>query len=169
MIQWWLWTQRRRSSIRFDVDEEVITTVVALDPAVISPLVRGFYTVVMSSLMFQIWSHTWETRWAWVTDDSTSRGEDHEDVTPLDAPTDPPTTIQGLMTRVRVRQLKLKVSLFLSDSFRDYENRLLPNDVIILRNIKEDHEVLGERHRGGGRPTRTSKSRERSSPSWVQI
>ena len=62
------------------------------------------------------------------------------------------------MTRARMRQLNLEVSSFLSDSFHTFENRLLPNDVILLRNIGEGHEGL--RERGGnddqqGRPTET--------------
>ena len=48
-----------------------------------------------------------------------------------------------------MRQLNLEVSSFLSDPFHIIENRLLPNDVILLRNIGEGHEELGERHRGG--------------------
>ena len=52
-------------------------------------------------------------------------------------------------------QLNLEVSLFLSDHFHTFENRLLPNNVIFLRNIREGHEELGD---GGkddqqGRPT----------------
>ena len=42
----------------------------------------------------------------------------------------------------------LEVSSFLSDSFYTFENRLLPNDVILLRNIGVGHEGL--RGRGGG-------------------
>ena len=53
------------------------------------------------------------------------------------------------MTRARMRQLNLKVSSFLNDPFHTFENRLLPNDVILLRNIGEGHEELGERYRGG--------------------
>ena len=34
-----------------------------------------------------------------------------------------------------MRQLNLEVSSFLSDPFYTFENRLLPNDVILLRNI----------------------------------
>ena len=51
------------------------------------------------------------------------------------------------------------MSSFLSDHFHTFENRLLPNDVILLRNIGEGHEGL--RGRGGGdddqqgRPTGT--------------
>ena len=75
----------------------------------------------------------------------------------MDVPADPPTVMQGPMTRARMRHLNLEVSSFLSDPFHTFGNRLLPNDVILLRNIGEGHEELGERHRGGedqqGRPT----------------
>ena len=47
-----------------------------------------------------------------------------------------------------MRQLNLEVSSFLSDHFHTFENRLLPNDVILLRNIGEGHEGL--RGHGGG-------------------
>ena len=63
-----------------------------------------------------------------------------EDITPLDVPADPPTVMQGPMTQARMRQLNLEVSSFLSDPFYTFENRLLPNDVILLRNIGEGHE-----------------------------
>ena len=67
--------------------------------------------------------------------------------------------MQGPMTWARIRQLHLEVSSFLSDPFHIFENRLLPNDVIFVRNIGEDHEGL--RGCGGGdvdqqgRPTGT--------------
>ena len=82
-----------------------------------------------------------------------------EDITSSEVPADPPTVMQGPMTRARKRQLNLEVSSFLSDTFHTFENRLLPNDVILLRNIGEGHEGL--RGRGGheddqqGRPTET--------------
>ena len=80
-----------------------------------------------------------------------------EDITPSDVTADPPTVMQGPMIRARMRQLNLEVSSFLSNPFHTFENRLLPNDVILLRNIGEGHEELGERYRGGedqqGRPT----------------
>ena len=50
--------------------------------------------------------------------------------------------MQGPMTRARMRQLNLEVSSFLSDPFHIFENRLLPNDVILLRNIGVGHEGL---------------------------
>jgi hypothetical protein len=59
-------------------------------------------------------------------------GEDDEDITPLDAPADPPTIMQGPMTRARMRQLNLEVSSFLSDHFHTFENKLISNDVILL-------------------------------------
>ena len=61
------------------------------------------------------------------------------------------------MTRAQMRQLNLEVSSFLSDHFHTFENILLPNDVIFLRNIGEGHEELGGRDGGKydqqGRPT----------------
>ena len=67
------------------------------------------------------------------------------------------TVMQGPMTQARMHQLNLEVSSFLSDPFHTFENRLLPNDVILLRNIGEGYEELGERYRHGedlqGRPT----------------
>ena len=91
------------------------------------------------------------------------RGGD-EGITPLDAPDDPPNNKQdppnnkqGPMTRARMRQLNLEVSLFLSNPFHTFENRLLPIDVIFLRNIGEGHEELGGRDGGKddqhGRPS----------------
>ena len=64
--------------------------------------------------------------------------------------------MQGPMTRARKRQLNLEV---IKRTFHTFENRLLPNDVILLRNIGEGHEGL--RGSGGddddqqGRPTET--------------
>jgi hypothetical protein len=88
---------------------------------------------------------------------SFQEGEDDEDITPSDAPADPPTNMQGPMTRARMRQLNLEVSSFLSDPFYIIENRLLPNDVIFLRNIWEAHEEVGGSNGGKddqqGRPT----------------
>ena len=79
--------------------------------------------------------------------------------TSSDAPVDSPTIMQGPMTQTRMRQLNLEVSSFLSDPFHTFENRLLPNDVIFLRNIREGHDELGGRDGGKDdqqeRPTQT--------------
>jgi hypothetical protein len=66
-----------------------------------------------------------------------------EDIILSDAPALSPSIMQGgLMTQTRRRQLNLEVSSFLSDPFYTFENRLLPNDVILIRNIREGHEEL---------------------------
>jgi hypothetical protein len=56
-----------------------------------------------------------------------------EDITPSHRHNDPLLDIQGPITRARVRHLNLEVSSFLSNSLYDSENRLLPNDYIVLR------------------------------------
>jgi hypothetical protein len=66
-----------------------------------------------------------------------------KDITPSDAH-NTPLNIQGLITRARARQLNLQVSSFLSTSFYDLENRLLPNDYILIRNEGENQGMCGE-------------------------
>ena len=85
-----------------------------------------------------------------------------EDLTPLDVPAGPPTVMQGPLTRARMHQLNLEMSSFLSDPFHTFENRLLPNDVILLRNIGEGHEGL--RGRGGGIDDQQGRSTETGGP-----
>jgi hypothetical protein len=65
-----------------------------------------------------------------------------EDITPSDAH-NTPLNIQGPITRAHVRQLNLQVSSFLSTSFYDLENRLLPNDNILIRIDEEDQGMRG--------------------------
>jgi hypothetical protein len=67
-----------------------------------------------------------------------------EDITPLDTNNNPPLNVQGPITRARARQLNLEVSSFLNSSSYDYENRLLPNDYIVIRNHGEGQGILGE-------------------------
>jgi hypothetical protein len=63
-----------------------------------------------------------------------------------------PTTI------ARVRQLNLQVSSFLSISLCAFKDRLLPNDLIVIRNYGDDHGALGERLGDGqGRHERSSQ------------
>ena len=58
---------------------------------------------------------------------------------------DPPQEdIQGPITRARARQLNLQVSSFLSNVYCESENRLLPNDLIVLRNKGENQKGRGE-------------------------
>ena len=70
--------------------------------------------------------------------------------------------MQGPMTRARRRQLNLEVSSFLSDPFHIFENILLPNDVILIRNIREGHEGL--RGRGGGNDDQQGRPTETGGP-----
>jgi hypothetical protein len=67
-----------------------------------------------------------------------------EDITPLDTNNNPLLNVQGSITRARARQLNLEVSSFLNSSSYDYENRLLPNDYIVIRNHGEGQGILGE-------------------------
>jgi hypothetical protein len=66
-----------------------------------------------------------------------------EDITPSHTHNDPLLDIQGPVTRARTRQLNLEVSSFLSNSLYDSENRLLPNDYIMLRYEGEVQETHG--------------------------
>jgi hypothetical protein len=70
-------------------------------------------------------------------------GKDDEDITPSHTHNDPLLDIQVPITRARARQLNLEVSSFLSNSLYDYENRLLPNDYIVLRYEGEVQETHG--------------------------
>jgi hypothetical protein len=60
-----------------------------------------------------------------------------EDITPSHTHNDPLLDIQGPITRARACQLNLEVSSFLGNSLYNFENRLLPNDYIVLRNEGE--------------------------------
>ena len=53
-------------------------------------------------------------------------------------------TILGPITRARARQLNLEVSSFLSTPLYDFENMMLPNDYIVIRNHGEGEEMLGD-------------------------
>jgi hypothetical protein len=75
-------------------------------------------------------------------------GEDDEDIPPTDANETPQVAVQGPITRARARLLNLQVNSFLSNSFCEFENKLLPNDLIVLRNTGEDQQGRGEGLRG---------------------
>ena len=70
-------------------------------------------------------------------------GEDDEDITPMDTNDTPQDDIQGPITRACARQLNLQVSSFLSNVYCESENRLLSNDLIVLRNKGEDQQGCG--------------------------
>jgi hypothetical protein len=104
-------------------------------------------------------------------------GEDDEDITPMDTNNTPLVDVQGPVTRSRTRQLNLQVSSFLCIYSCAFENSVLPNDLIVLRNEGEDQHGHGEglgmedqqgRPDQGGGPNRfdfVSVSDFRNSPS----
>ena len=62
----------------------------------------------------------------------------------MDTNNTPQVDVQGSITRARARLLNLQVSSFLSNYSCDFESSLLPNDLIILRNKREDQQGRGE-------------------------
>jgi hypothetical protein len=62
----------------------------------------------------------------------------------MDTNNTPQVDVQGPITRARARLLNLQVSSFLSNYSCDFENSLLPNDLIVLRNKGEDQQGRGE-------------------------
>src|SRR5438132_5149751 len=97
-----------------------------------------------------------------------------EDISTTDI-TIPPILIQGPITRSHAHQLKQQVNSFLCSSSCENENRLLPNDVLVLRNEGEGHGVLME-HQGrageqGGRAppvgSQVQLNAESNSESWT--
>jgi hypothetical protein len=87
---------------------------------------------------------------------SLQEGKNEKDITPLDTNSTSHVDMQGPITRARAHRINQEVSLLLC-TFSNYDNSMLPNDVIILRNKGEDQEVFGERPEGGedqtGRPS----------------
>ncbi|WVZ63325.1 hypothetical protein U9M48_012966, partial [Paspalum notatum var. saurae] len=78
---------------------------------------------------------------------SLQEGEDDEDITPI--------VMQGPITRARAKQLNQQVNSFLGACNSTYKDGMLPNhiiDYIVLRNLGEDHEGLGDQHGPGGGP-----------------
>jgi hypothetical protein len=53
--------------------------------------------------------------------------------------TTPSVVVQGPITRSRVQQVRHQLNSFLCSSANDLENRLLPNNLIVIRNQGVDH------------------------------
>jgi hypothetical protein len=83
-------------------------------------------------------------------------GEDDEDINTL-ATIIPSIEIVGLITRSRAQQLNHQVNSFLCSSTYNIKSRLLPNDLIILRNQGEDHGGQTEHKEGAGEPRRCAR------------
>jgi hypothetical protein len=61
-----------------------------------------------------------------------------EDITTSDT-TIPSIELQGPITRSRAQQVRHQVNSFLYSSANDLENRLQPNDLIVIKNQGVDH------------------------------
>jgi hypothetical protein len=87
---------------------------------------------------------------------SIQEGEDDEDINTL-ATIIPSIEILGPITRSRAQQLNQQVNSFLCSSAYNIESRLLPNDLIVLRNQGEDHGGQMEHQEGAGEPRRRAQ------------
>jgi hypothetical protein len=69
----------------------------------------------------------------------------------------PSIEIVGPITRSRAQQLNHQVNSFLCPSTYNIESRLLPNDLIVLRNQGEDHGAQMKHQEGAGEPMRRAR------------
>jgi hypothetical protein len=97
---------------------------------------------------------------------SIQEGEDDEDNTKSNT-TVPSIELQGLITRSRAQQLRHQVNSFLCWSANNIENRLLPNDLIIIRNQGVDHGEHVGYQEGVGEPRKHAQ--HSGSPSQFRI
>src|SRR6185436_5586613 len=66
-------------------------------------------------------------------------GEDDEDITPMDNTNNTPQVdVQGPISRARARLLNVQERSFLSNYCCNFQNSLLSNHLIVLRNKGED-------------------------------
>jgi hypothetical protein len=87
---------------------------------------------------------------------SMQEGEDDEDIN-TSATIIPSVEILGPITRSRAQQLNHQVNSFLCSSAYNIESRLLPNDLIVLRNQGKDHRGQTEHQEGVVEPRRRSQ------------
>jgi hypothetical protein len=97
---------------------------------------------------------------------SMQEGEDDDDINTL-ATIIPSIEILGPVTQSRAQQLNHLVNSFLCSSAYNIESRLLPNDLIVLRNQGEDHGGQTEHQEGAGEPRR--HAREGGEPFQLRI
>jgi hypothetical protein len=71
-------------------------------------------------------------------------GEDDEDITTMDTNNTPLVDVQGPITQARARQMNLQVSSFLCTYSCAFENSVLPNELIVLKNERKDQQGHGE-------------------------
>jgi hypothetical protein len=83
-------------------------------------------------------------------------GEDDEDFN-TSATIIPSIEILGPITQSREQQLNHQVNSFLCSSVYNIESRLLPNDLIVLRNQGEDYGGQMEHQEGAREPRRRAR------------
>jgi hypothetical protein len=69
----------------------------------------------------------------------------------------PSVEILGPITRSQAQQLNHQVNSFLCSSVYNIESRLLPNDLIVLRNQGEGHGGQTEHQEGAGEPRKPAR------------
>jgi hypothetical protein len=87
---------------------------------------------------------------------SMQEGEDDDNIN-TSATIIPSIEILGPITRSQAQQLNHQVNSFLCSSAYNIKSRLLPNDLIVLRNQVEDHEGQKEHQEGAGEPRRRAR------------
>jgi hypothetical protein len=79
----------------------------------------------------------------------------------------PSIELQGPITRSRAQQQHRQVNSFLCSSANDHENRLLHNDLIVIRNQGVDHGEYAGCQEGVGEPRKHAQ--HGGSPSQFRI
>jgi hypothetical protein len=97
---------------------------------------------------------------------SMQEGEDDEDIN-TSAIIIPSVEIIGTITRSRAQQLNHQVNSFLCSFIYNIESRLLPNNLIVLRNQGGEHGRQMEYQEGAGEPRR--RAREGGEPIQFEI
>jgi hypothetical protein len=90
-----------------------------------------------------------------------------ENITTSDITT-PSIEVQGPIIRSRAQQLRHQVNSFLCLSTNDLENRLLSNDLIVIRNQEVDHGGHVGHQKGAGEPRKHTQQGGGSSQFGVQ-
>jgi hypothetical protein len=97
---------------------------------------------------------------------SMQEGEDDKDIN-TSATIIPSVEILDPIIRSRAQQLNHQVNSFLCSPANNIESRLLPNNLIVLRNQGEDHGGQTEHQEGAGEPRR--RARESGEPIQFRI
>jgi hypothetical protein len=97
---------------------------------------------------------------------SIQEGEDDEDIT-MSYTIILSIELQRLIMRSRAQQLRSKVNSFSCSSANDLNNRLLPNDLIVIRNQGVDHGEHAEHQEAAGEPRKHAQ--HGGSPSQFRI